>query len=61
MLGLSAFTTAAQVQSLVWEVRSHIKPLHAAAKIKREREKRKQPNKNMGKILKKKKKEMKKN
>ena len=27
----SAFTTAAQVQSLVWELRSHITPLHAAA------------------------------
>ena len=29
-LGFGAFTTVAQVQSLVWELRSHIKPLHTA-------------------------------
>ena len=33
-LGLGAFATAVWVQSLVWVLRSHIKPLHAAAKIK---------------------------
>ena len=31
-LGLGAFTTAAQVQSLIWELRPHIKPWHAKAK-----------------------------
>ena len=34
-LGLSAFTIVALVQSLVWELRSHIKPLQATAKKKR--------------------------
>ena len=28
--GLSAFTPVAWVQSLIWELRSHIKPLHAS-------------------------------
>ena len=27
-LGFSTFTTVARVQSLVWELRSHIKALH---------------------------------
>lgn len=27
-LGFGAFTPVAQVRSLVWETRSHIKPLH---------------------------------
>ena len=31
-LGLSAFTAMAWVQSLVWELRSHVKLLHAVAK-----------------------------
>ena len=31
-LGLSPFTAEAQVQSLVWELRPHIKLLHAVAK-----------------------------
>ena len=30
--GFGAFTAAAQVQSLVWELRSHLKLLHAVAK-----------------------------
>lgn len=33
-LGFGAFTAVAQVQSLVWELRSHIKPLHAMAEKK---------------------------
>ena len=32
--GLSAFTTAAQVESLVWELRSHSKPLPSVARKK---------------------------
>ena len=36
-LGLGALTTAAQVQSLVWELRSHSKVLHAKAKKKKKR------------------------
>ena len=39
-LGLSAFTAAAWVQSLVWELRSHIKPLHATAKKKKKDERK---------------------
>ena len=31
-LGLGTFTAVTQVQSLVWELRSHIKLLHAVAK-----------------------------
>lgn len=31
-LGFGAFTAAAAVQSLLWEVRSYIWPLHASAK-----------------------------
>ena len=31
-LELGTVTTEAQVQSLVWELRSHIKPVHASAK-----------------------------
>lgn len=42
-LGLSAFIAAAWIQSLVWELRSHIKPLHVAAKKK---EKKMLKNKN---------------
>ena len=34
-LGFSTFTAAAQVKSLVWELRSHFKLLHAAAKKRR--------------------------
>ena len=34
-LGLGTFTTAAQVRSLVWKLRSHIKGLHTAAKKKK--------------------------
>ena len=34
-LGPSTFTAAAWVHSLVWEPRSHIKPLHAAAQNKK--------------------------
>ena len=33
-LGLGAFPATAQIQSLVWELRSHIKPLHVMAKYK---------------------------
>ena len=29
---IGAFTTSAQVQSLVWELRSHMKPLQAVTK-----------------------------
>ena len=34
-LGFGVFTAAAWVQSPVWELRSHIKPLHTAAKKKK--------------------------
>lgn len=37
-LELSACTTAARVQSLAWEPRSHIKPLEAVAKKKKKKE-----------------------
>ena len=33
-LGFGAFSVAAQVQSLVWELRFYIKPLHTMAKNK---------------------------
>ena len=32
LVDLALFTAVAQVQSLVWELRSYIKPLHALAK-----------------------------
>lgn len=35
VVGFGTFTAAGQVQSLVWEPRFHIKPLHAMAKIKK--------------------------
>jgi len=38
-LGLD-FTTVAWVQSLVWELRSHIKPLHVTAKRKNKKKKK---------------------
>ena len=34
------FTTEAHVPSLVWELRSHIKPLHTSGKKQREKEKK---------------------
>ena len=37
-LGFGAFSTVVQVQLLIWELRSHIKPLHAMAKKKKKRE-----------------------
>ena len=40
-LGLSTFTTVAQVWSLVWELRSHIKPLYVAAHKKKKKKKKK--------------------
>ena len=33
-LGHSLFPIVARMQSLLWELRSHIKPLHATVKIK---------------------------
>ena len=42
-LGLGAFTAVTQVQSLVWELRSHIKLLHAVAKKPQHRVPRKLP------------------
>lgn len=35
VVGVHAFTAVARVQSLVWELGSHIKLLHAMAKINR--------------------------
>ena len=53
-MGLGAFTAAVQVQSLVWELRSHIKLLHALAKKSKQkggrnegRKEEKQNKKNM--------------
>ena len=45
-LGFSAFTAMAWFQSLVWELRSHIKLLHAVIKrkIEKEKERRKERN-----------------
>ena len=36
MLGFGDFTTVARVQSLVWELRSHVKPLHITAPLPRQ-------------------------
>ena len=36
-LGLHTFTTVALVQSLVWELRSHIKLLHTLAEKKKKK------------------------
>ena len=34
-LGLGAFTSVAWVQSLVWKLKSHIKPMHTKPKKKK--------------------------
>lgn len=36
-LGFCAFTTVAQVRPLVWELRAHIKTLHALTKKKKKK------------------------
>ena len=36
-LGFSAFIAVAHVQSQVWDLRSHIKPLHATAKTNKQK------------------------
>ena len=41
-LVVSAFTAAARVQSLVWEHRSHVKPLHTMAKKIKKKKKEKE-------------------
>ena len=40
-LGLGAFTVVAQVQSLLWRLRAHVKPLHSVAKTKKKKKKKK--------------------
>lgn len=39
-LGFCAFTTVAQVRPLVWELRAHIKTLHALTKKKKEKKRK---------------------
>ena len=46
-LGFRAFITAAPVQSLIWELGSNVKLLHAVAK-KRKKEKKKKKKRTMG-------------
>ena len=36
-IGFSAFTAVARVQFLVWDLRSHIKPLNAVAEKKKKK------------------------
>ena len=49
-LGFRAFITAAPVQSLIWELGSNVKLLHAVAK-KKKKKKKKKKEENYGKFL----------